>query len=92
MDYFVVFLFYREVKRICTVTLSPIYEHFTETLNGLMTIRAFRESHRFTTENEKKLDCNQRANYAGILLYVNLLNWNLEKIFYYYSVINIVMF
>ena len=47
-----------------------MYEHFTETLTGLVTIRAFRESHRFTSENERKLDLNQRANYSGTLLYI----------------------
>ena len=60
-------IFSREIKRLCSVTLSPIYEHFTETLAGLMTIRAFRENHRFTAENERKLDFNQRANYASKL-------------------------
>ena len=56
----------RELKRLSTVTLSPIYEHYSETLSGLMTIRAFRESHRFAAENERKLDFSQRANYSGI--------------------------
>ena len=63
------FLFCRELKRLSTLTLSPIYEHFSETLTGLMTIRAFRESHRFTTENERKLDFSQRANYSGTCQY-----------------------
>lgn len=57
--------FSRELKRLSSVTRSPIYEHFSETLDGLMTIRAFRESHRFAAENERKLDFNQRANYCG---------------------------
>ncbi len=33
----------REVKRITSVTLSPIYAHFAESLNGIVTIRAHRE-------------------------------------------------
>ncbi|XP_057315929.1 ATP-binding cassette sub-family C member 10-like isoform X2 [Hydractinia symbiolongicarpus] len=57
----------RELKRLCSITLSPIYEHFSETLSGLMTIRAFRESHRFIAENERKLDFNQRANYSRLV-------------------------
>jgi len=56
----------RELKRLGSVTLSPIYEHFLETLSGLMTIRAFKESHRFTSENETKLDFSQRANYSAM--------------------------
>jgi ATP-binding cassette subfamily C (CFTR/MRP) protein 10 len=48
-----------------SVTLSPIYAHFSETLTGLSTIRALRESRRFQSTNETKLDINQRANYCG---------------------------
>ena len=32
---------------LIVVTLSPIYAHFSETVSGLVTIRAFRESERF---------------------------------------------
>jgi len=31
----------RELKRIESVSKSPIFSHFSETLNGLSTIRAF---------------------------------------------------
>lgn len=55
----------RELKRLSSVTLSPVYEHFSETISGLVTIRAFQESHRFISENERKLDFSQRASYAG---------------------------
>ena len=37
----------RELKRLSTVTLSPIYAHFTETIAGLSTIRAFRKCETF---------------------------------------------
>ena len=50
-----------------SVSLSPIYEHFSETLSGLSTIRALRDTARFTEENEVKLDDSQRANFAGRL-------------------------
>lgn len=36
----------RELKRIASVTLSPIYAHFSETITGLVTIRAFRATER----------------------------------------------
>ncbi|EDV28182.1 uncharacterized protein TRIADDRAFT_21627 [Trichoplax adhaerens] len=55
----------REIKRLSTVTLSPIYTHFTETLNGLQCIRAFRASEAFSLENERRLETYQRANYAS---------------------------
>ena len=59
------FCTFRELKRIMSVSLSPIYEHFSETLSGLATIRALRDTARFTEENEIKLDASQRANFAG---------------------------
>lgn len=37
----------RELKRVDAVTKSPIYQQFTETLNGLPTIRAYRQQDRF---------------------------------------------
>ena len=55
----------RELKRLSTVTLSPIYAHFSESLTGLATIRAFRQAERFAQENEQRLDLNQRANFSG---------------------------
>ena len=32
---------FRELQRLDKVTLSPIFSHFSETLNGLQTIRAY---------------------------------------------------
>ena len=48
-----------------SVTLSPIYAHFSETLTGLATIRALRDEERFKQENEYRLEINQRANFCG---------------------------
>lgn len=36
----------RELKRLYSVTLSPIYTHFSETLSGLSSIRAMRATQR----------------------------------------------
>ncbi|XP_050405501.1 ATP-binding cassette sub-family C member 10 isoform X2 [Patella vulgata] len=55
----------REIKRISSVTLSPIYAHFSESINGLSTIRAMRATERFTRENLQRLDLNQRAQFAN---------------------------
>ena len=56
---------YRELKRLSSVTLSPVYAHFSETLVGLWTIRALRATVRFIQENQDRLDVNQRANYGS---------------------------
>jgi len=51
----------REVKRLDSVSKSPIFSHFDETLNGVSTIRAFNRSEEFIKDNENRLDTNQRA-------------------------------
>ena len=48
-----------------SVSRSPVYAHFSESLSGIVTIRAFRASSRFMSENERKLELNQRANFSG---------------------------
>jgi len=63
--YFVVARLYlrtsRELKRLDSVTRSPIYSHFSETLVGVPTIRAYQQEQRFIKENEKRVDDNHRA-------------------------------
>nr|XP_015218554.1 PREDICTED: multidrug resistance-associated protein 7 [Lepisosteus oculatus]XP_015218555.1 PREDICTED: multidrug resistance-associated protein 7 [Lepisosteus oculatus]XP_015218556.1 PREDICTED: multidrug resistance-associated protein 7 [Lepisosteus oculatus]XP_015218557.1 PREDICTED: multidrug resistance-associated protein 7 [Lepisosteus oculatus]XP_015218558.1 PREDICTED: multidrug resistance-associated protein 7 [Lepisosteus oculatus]XP_015218559.1 PREDICTED: multidrug resistance-associated pr len=55
----------RELKRLYSLTLSPIYTHFSETLTGLSTIRASRAAPRFEKENESRLERNQRCLFAS---------------------------
>ena len=54
----------RELKRLDSVTRSPIYAHFQESLGGVSTIRAYRQAARFATENEWRIDMNQKAYFA----------------------------
>ncbi|XP_041837771.1 ATP-binding cassette sub-family C member 10-like, partial [Melanotaenia boesemani] len=51
----------RELKRLCSLTLSPVYSHFSETLTGLGTIRASGHAARFEDENARRLEQNQRC-------------------------------
>lgn len=51
----------REVKRLDSITRSPIYSQFSETLAGISTIRAFSKQDDFIRYNQAKLDVNQRV-------------------------------
>ncbi|XP_054264450.1 ATP-binding cassette sub-family C member 10 isoform X2 [Macrosteles quadrilineatus] len=55
----------RELKRLSSTTLSPLYNHFNETLQGLLTIRAFRAVPRFRRDNGTRLEANQKAQLAS---------------------------
>ncbi|KAG0239020.1 hypothetical protein BGW41_007967 [Actinomortierella wolfii] len=53
----------RELKRLESITKSPLYSHFGETLVGVSTIRAFGAEHRFMEEVLVKLDRNNAPYY-----------------------------
>uniref|UniRef100_A0A673JDV1 ATP-binding cassette sub-family C member 10 n=1 Tax=Sinocyclocheilus rhinocerous TaxID=307959 RepID=A0A673JDV1_9TELE len=56
----------RELKRLCSLTLSPVYSHFSETLSGLSTVRASgHTASRFEEENERRLEQNQRCLFSS---------------------------
>ncbi|XP_067333226.1 multidrug resistance-associated protein 1 isoform X2 [Channa argus] len=69
--YFFVQRFYvassRQLKRLESVSRSPIYTHFSETLLGTSVIRAFGEEERFICESDQRVDHNQKAYYPGIV-------------------------
>jgi ABC-type multidrug transport system fused ATPase/permease subunit len=56
-----------ELKRLESVSRSPIFQHFGETLNGVSTIRAYGDEQRFIRENLRKINDNNRP---FILLWV----------------------
>ncbi|KAI0725334.1 metal resistance protein YCF1 [Fomitopsis betulina] len=49
----------RELKRLDAVSRSPIFAWFSESLNGLSTIRAFGQQNLFIQNNERRVDRNQ---------------------------------
>ena len=68
--YFVVQRIYvatsRQLKRIESVSRSPIFSHFQETLNGTSTIRAYKRTSAFILRNELHVDFNNEANFPSL--------------------------
>ncbi|XP_038183156.1 ATP-binding cassette sub-family C member 2 [Arvicola amphibius] len=56
----------RQLRRLDSVTRSPIYSHFSETVSGLSVIRAFQHQQRFLTCSEKLVDTNQKCVFSWI--------------------------
>ncbi|KAG0348379.1 hypothetical protein BG005_011567 [Podila minutissima] len=56
----------RALKRIDSVSKSPIYQHFSETLAGVTTIRAMGANERFISDNAKKADLAASALFAWV--------------------------
>ncbi|XP_074882257.1 ATP-binding cassette sub-family C member 2 isoform X4 [Buteo buteo] len=69
--YYFVLRFYvstsRQLRRLDSVTRSPIYSHFGETVSGLSVIRAFGHQERFLQQNESTMDINQKSVYSWIV-------------------------
>uniref|UniRef100_H0WIX5 ATP binding cassette subfamily C member 2 n=1 Tax=Otolemur garnettii TaxID=30611 RepID=H0WIX5_OTOGA len=57
----------RQLKRLDSVTRSPIYSHFSETVSGLPVIRAFEHQQRFLNHNEMEIDNNQKCVFSWIV-------------------------
>uniref|UniRef100_A0A8V5G8F5 Uncharacterized protein n=1 Tax=Melopsittacus undulatus TaxID=13146 RepID=A0A8V5G8F5_MELUD len=69
--YYFVLRFYvstsRQLRRLDSVTRSPIYSHFGETVSGLSVIRAYGHQARFLKQNEITMDINQKSVYSWII-------------------------
>ncbi|XP_012434034.5 ATP-binding cassette sub-family C member 3 isoform X1 [Taeniopygia guttata] len=69
--YFFVQRFYvatsRQLKRLESVSRSPIYSHFSETVSGASVIRAYRRVKAFVDISDSKVDENQKSYYPGIV-------------------------
>ncbi|PVV01479.1 hypothetical protein BB560_004101 [Smittium megazygosporum] len=66
----------RDLKRLDSVSRSPIYQQFQESIGGVSTIRAYNQTRRFELENERYLDTNQKAVY----LYLGLNRWTAVRL------------
>ncbi|XP_032875191.1 ATP-binding cassette sub-family C member 9-like isoform X1 [Amblyraja radiata] len=59
----------RELQRLDSITKSPVFAHFSETLGGLTTIRAYKLKDKFFQQILDKIDCN-----TVVFLYLNTMN------------------
>ncbi|NXX57592.1 MRP3 protein, partial [Scopus umbretta] len=57
----------RQLKRLESVSRSPIYSHFSETVSGASVIRAYRRVKSFVDISDLKVDENQKSYYPGIV-------------------------
>nr|XP_034960244.1 canalicular multispecific organic anion transporter 2 [Zootoca vivipara] len=57
----------RQLKRLESVSRSPIYSHFSETVTGASVIRAYRRGKAFVHLSDMKVNDNQRSYYPGIV-------------------------
>jgi ABC-type multidrug transport system fused ATPase/permease subunit len=55
-----------QFRRLDSISKGPIYSHFSETLNGLTTIRAYRRQAYMQAVNRFRIDINQRAYYHQV--------------------------
>ncbi|XP_013142439.1 PREDICTED: multidrug resistance-associated protein 1 [Papilio polytes] len=69
--YYVIQRFYvatsRQLKRLESVSRSPIYSHFGESITGATTIRAYGVTNRFVEESERGVDHNQSCYYPSCI-------------------------
>ena len=57
----------RQLKRLESVSRSPIYSNFGETVSGVTTIRAYRMEEQFIRHSEFTVDENQRAGFPSVV-------------------------
>ncbi|XP_067624098.1 multidrug resistance-associated protein 1 isoform X4 [Eurosta solidaginis] len=57
----------RQLMRLESVSRSPIYTHFSETITGVTTIRAYTVQDRFIDESDNRVDKNQICKYPSLI-------------------------
>ncbi|KAF9107853.1 hypothetical protein BGX29_004457 [Mortierella sp. GBA35] len=57
----------RSLKRIDSVSRSPVYQHFSETLSGVSTIRAMNVGPRFILDNAEKTNASANAFFTWVM-------------------------
>jgi len=57
----------RQLQRITFITNSPIFSHFSETLFGTSTVRAYNKTEEFIEESERLVDEYHSCEFPGIV-------------------------
>ncbi|XP_006880098.1 PREDICTED: canalicular multispecific organic anion transporter 1 [Elephantulus edwardii] len=57
----------RQLRRLDSVSRSPVYSHFSETVSGLAVIRALGHQQRFLKLNQVGIDNNQKCVFSWII-------------------------
>ena len=57
----------RQLKRLESVSRSPIYSHFGETVMGAPTVRAYQQQERFIATSANKVDENLVCHYPTLI-------------------------
>ena len=68
----------RELKRLDSISKSPVVSHLAETLTGISTIKAFGGQARFDAQFLRRVDSNNIANFVGGILINRWLGLRLD--------------
>jgi ABC-type multidrug transport system fused ATPase/permease subunit len=60
------------MQRLDAILRSSLYSHFSETLSGIATIRAYGEEDRFLNENRDRVNIENRAYWMTVTNQVSL--------------------
>ena len=56
----------RQLKRLESTTVSPIYSHFSETVHGVSSVRAYGLTEKFIKECHRRIDLNNSCFYPNV--------------------------
>jgi ABC-type multidrug transport system fused ATPase/permease subunit len=56
----------RQIKRLDMISKSPIFSHFSETVTGAASVRAFGAAERFTEESERLVAANNQCLFLSL--------------------------
>ena len=70
---------YVELQRCDATSRSPVYAHFSESLTGVETIRAFRYQEKFASKSDSQIDYNHRCDARDKICLVEIAAFQSDK-------------